>query len=279
MRPALFTYPPGATFGPRTLRDFEFVWVVRGRAEWQHLDLDERVTLEPGVLLLARPGMRDHLRWIADEPTIHGYVHFDLTPRPDSDGWPSVRRHAIAPSPLPALLDYLVWLAATPGATPDEVERTVATVLRIFVAGSLPDLAPPAEPEPLATALDHVRNEWSRRVRAISLGELADVAGVSAEHLTRLCKRHAGVSLATALELARLDVADELLLRTNLTVTEIARTCGYDDPLYFSRRFRHHYGHSPRAHRQRGGRTSPVDAAGLRTFADRVRPVRHPAGR
>lgn len=29
-------YPPGATFGPRQLEDFEFVWLLQGTAEWRY---------------------------------------------------------------------------------------------------------------------------------------------------------------------------------------------------------------------------------------------------
>lgn len=273
-RPAVFTYPPGATFGPRVLHDFEFVWVLSGRAEWSRLDEPERVELQPGTLLLAQPGMRDRIRWSADEPTRHGYVHFDLEPRPRSAGWPLARRHAVSPSPLPAALDYLVWLAESPStvATEHAAGAVLAAVLRTFVSGPLPDLATSTEPAPLAAALDHVRAVWSRRVRSVSLTELSFAAGVSSEHLARLCRQRYGCGLVSALELARLDLADELLTRTNLSVTEVARSCGYDDPLYFSRRFRKHYRASPRSYRRGTDRHSPLDAAGMRPFAARVRP-------
>jgi AraC-like DNA-binding protein len=273
VRPAVFTYPPGATFGPRVLHDFEFIWVIRGRADWIRLDEPEQVVLEPGALLLVQPGTRDLIRWSQDEPTTHGYVHFAIDPRPSTVGWPQVRRHAIAPSPLPALLDYLVWLAELPSAASTEhAEAALATVLHTFVSGPLPDPAEHREPAPLAAALDYAREAWSRRVRPIALDELSAVAGVSGEHLARLCRHHYGCSLVGALELARLDLADELLTRTNLSVTEIARSCGYDDPLYFSRRFRTHYGASPRAYRQGSDRRSALDTSSLQALAARVRP-------
>ena len=33
--PALAGYPPGACYGPRTLADFELVWLVAGSARWR----------------------------------------------------------------------------------------------------------------------------------------------------------------------------------------------------------------------------------------------------
>jgi hypothetical protein len=32
--PALAYYPPGASYGPRTLTDFELVWLRTGSAQW-----------------------------------------------------------------------------------------------------------------------------------------------------------------------------------------------------------------------------------------------------
>jgi hypothetical protein len=40
-------YPPGATLGPRSRHDFEFVWVVEGDAEWTWLDRGQRLKLTP----------------------------------------------------------------------------------------------------------------------------------------------------------------------------------------------------------------------------------------
>src|SRR5690348_16549481 len=57
---SMVDYPPGATYGPRTLTDFELVWLLRGSARWRcHSPDSHQLDLEPGSLLLARPGMRD----------------------------------------------------------------------------------------------------------------------------------------------------------------------------------------------------------------------------
>ena len=37
----------------------------------------------------------------------------------------------------------------------------------------------------------------------------------------------------------------------NLSVSEVAREAGFQDPLYFSRQFRRRFGASPREHRRR----------------------------
>jgi AraC family transcriptional regulator len=107
--PGSVAYPPGATYGPRTLEDFELVWVMSGSARWRWLDGGRELALRPGALLLARAGMRDELHWDRSLATRHGYVHFRLDPCPCSASWPLVRP-ALAPGPIAGLLDYLLWL-------------------------------------------------------------------------------------------------------------------------------------------------------------------------
>jgi len=46
-------------------------------------------------------------------------------------------------------------------------------------------------------------------------------------------------------ERLRLDHARHLLERTNLSVSEVAAEVGFDDPFYFSRRFKRAFGKAP----------------------------------
>lgn len=267
-RPAVTTYPPGATLGPRTLRDFEFVWVTRGRAEWAWLDGGEELVLEPGVLLLSRPGMREEYRWGRDEQTQHGYIHFDIQPRPPTASWP-LQRTSIPPSPIPALLDYLVWLSGQRASDwAEQAAPILEALLHVFVTAPLPNRDEASHPA-LAAALDHVRAQWRGGMRPIGLAELAGAASVSKEHLTRLFHERYGTGVVGALELVRLAHAETLLERTNLRVGEIAASCGFADPLYFSKRFRSAYGVSPRAYRQ-APRGAPLETAGLLGLAARL---------
>jgi hypothetical protein len=50
----LAVYPPGATFGPRRLQDFEFVWLLQGTAEQWPLRT-RCAGVGPSVTLVASP--------------------------------------------------------------------------------------------------------------------------------------------------------------------------------------------------------------------------------
>ena len=48
----------------------------------------------------------------------------------------------------------------------------------------------------------------------------------------------------------RVDKAEKMLLKTDLTVTEIAFCCGFDDANYFSRTYKKIKGENPQSARQ-----------------------------
>jgi AraC family transcriptional regulator len=269
-RAAMVGYPPGATLGPRVRHDFEFVWILEGDAEWTWLDRDQRQNLTPGALLLTRPGMHEQYHWGRDQPTRHGYVHFAVTPEPETTAWP-VLRPVVPPGPIGGMLDYLLWLSEDPAESAERhVPLTIATLLALFLDAPLPDGSAAPESPILTAVIDYVRRAWAAQMRPMSLTELARAGAVSKEHLARLFHRRYGVGPVSALELVRLDRAETLLARSNFNITEIAQSCGYPDPLHFSRRFHHSYGMSPRAYRRDGPRRSPLAEAGLLPLTRRL---------
>lgn len=274
LRPAVTGFPAGAGLGPRTIADFEFVWMISGNARWHWLDGGVELNLEPQTLLLVRPGMRHEFVWDRRRYCRHGFVHFQVDSMPDTEHWP-LSRPITPPGPIGGLLDYLLWLAEEPTPSWRHVtERTLATILEFFVRDPLPDAADyrEAEPAPLATALDHVRREWNQRgMRPISMAELVSAAAVSREHLTRLFRSRYGFGIIGGLEQVRLARAANLLTRSNLPIGEIAHSCGFADPLHFSRRFRLTYGRSPRAYRKAGNETAPLGTGRLLRLAHRLR--------
>jgi len=85
-----------------------------------------------------------------------------------------------------------------------------------------------------------------------STPQLAASVGLSVSRLNQLFNQTLGMPARQYAETLRLRHARELLRRTQLRVGEVAEACGYDDPLYFSTRYRKVHGHSPRAERTSG---------------------------
>jgi AraC-like DNA-binding protein len=267
--PALAYYPPGASYGPRTLTDFELVWLRTGSAQWRGGGECARLLLAPGDLLLIPPGTRDEFRWDREVPTRHGYVHFRADPGPASR---PVFHRGQAHGPVGGLLEFLLWLgeAQRPGWR-ERAGELLAVITQALTAGPLPEPATP-EPAALAAALDYVRRQWTAAMRPLTLRELAAAASVSPSYLSRVFRKQYGCGPGAALELVRLERARTMLARSNLTVSQVASACGFADPLYFSRRFRAAHGIAPSVYRDNGAAGVPPDLPGLPSLARRLAP-------
>ncbi len=79
----------------------------------------------------------------------------------------------------------------------------------------------------------------------ISLDSLADLFNYSAYHLSSMFKAFVGVSPIDYLIRFRLERATELLISTDISISEIAASVGYKDTYYFSRIFKQRKGVTP----------------------------------
>lgn len=83
----------------------------------------------------------------------------------------------------------------------------------------------------------------------VSLSDAAAAIHLSPSYLAHLIKRESGQTFVECLTQRRMELAQELLQHTSLSVKEIAFRCGYADEAYFSKRFRRYAGLSPSAKR------------------------------
>ena len=80
---------------------------------------------------------------------------------------------------------------------------------------------------------------------------MARAAGLSASRLRRLFREETGSSLRHFQELQRLRKARDLLSQSRHTIAQIALELGFNNPFYFTLRFKKETGENPRAYRQR----------------------------
>ncbi|MCL2034757.1 MAG: response regulator [Oscillospiraceae bacterium] len=84
----------------------------------------------------------------------------------------------------------------------------------------------------------------------ISLSDVADIAFVTPNYLSRIFKEEMNMNFIDYLNLLRLEKAKQLLLHTNLKTYEIAEKVGYKDYKYFSAMLKKLTGFSPREYRR-----------------------------
>jgi len=97
--------------------------------------------------------------------------------------------------------------------------------------------------ERLSRVFDYIEKNASTH---ISLEALASLAGVTEFHFCKIFRAATEMTPVEYVNRERINRGENLLRETGMTVTEIARECGFDDASYFSRVFRRYRGVSPK---------------------------------
>lgn len=150
-------------------------------------------------------------------------------------------------SSLKYLAEYIIeWFQR--GKITDEEARSLGRLLvkELSYASQCCDSA--RVPARLSALLTHIKNNLSSK---ISMQDMADFAQCSPPTITRLFQNHMGTSPTQWVLKTRLEKAAYQLTITDLPVGEIGRHVGIDDPYYFSKRFKHTYGQTPTAYRNK----------------------------
>jgi AraC family transcriptional regulator len=86
--------------------------------------------------------------------------------------------------------------------------------------------------------------------QSIKLADLADVAGMSQFHFSRLFKQSMGISPHQYLLQQRVEQAKQLLKGSKLAIAEIALQCGFNSQSHLSKHFREAIGMTPSDYRK-----------------------------
>jgi AraC-like DNA-binding protein len=95
---------------------------------------------------------------------------------------------------------------------------------------------------PLRPVLEYVDQHYCER---LTLEKLASMANVSSHHFCRMFKKVTGKPPIEYINYLRINRAATLLQESNLNISEIAMTVGFDDSNYFSRLFKKYKQASP----------------------------------
>jgi AraC-like DNA-binding protein len=186
--------------------------------------LDGVVVLFTDDFLLDHPADRDVLRRLSERPwlTLDAATHA-MTARVIAELHHEYRTAAAgAESILRALLHVLVVRAARLPGTPAE---------------------PPARVGAVATEFARLTSRAD--VPQWSVHAYAERIGVTPGHLTEAVRTATGRTPSQLIREARTVAAKRLLVRTSLTVRQIASRAGFTDPAYFCRFFRRETGMTP----------------------------------
>jgi AraC-like DNA-binding protein/ligand-binding sensor protein len=94
---------------------------------------------------------------------------------------------------------------------------------------------------------------WENYTHKISLKEIARASGLSAPYFSTIFKEEMGENLSSYLNRIRVEKASRMLTETDISLSEIAGSCGFEDQSWFSKTFKHYIGVSPGKYRGQGG--------------------------
>ena len=89
-------------------------------------------------------------------------------------------------------------------------------------------------------------------IKTATLGELAQLFNYSSVYTGSMVKRLTGRSFSKLLQSKRIALAAELLLNTDMSVSEIINRIGYENETFFRKIFKEKYGRAPLEFRKRG---------------------------
>lgn len=245
------------------------VWRPTGTEDWLLLNTVDGagrirvaghpdLTTEPGDVVIIRPGVP------------HDYGT-GPTPADGGGHWSLQFAHF---HPRPEWLAWLEWPQPVPGVlrvrSAGDARRRIREALQAADAFGRSDLRQATmfgvnaveaallwctTSDPGAGLLDPrvlaaMEDMAGRVAEPITVAELARRADLSVSRFAHLFAEQVGVSPMRYLERQRMRLAQQLLDLSPRTVAEIARTVGYDDPLYFSSRFRAYTGTAPTTYRR-----------------------------
>ena len=98
--------------------------------------------------------------------------------------------------------------------------------------------------------IDYIRDNYNNDITLKSLAE--NIFFLNCSYLSHLLKSKTGKNYFTYLTEVRMEKAAEFLAESDMTVTEIAGLCGYNDISKFIQVFKKYYGETPKKYREKG---------------------------
>ncbi len=90
--------------------------------------------------------------------------------------------------------------------------------------------------------------------KTLYVHDIAKTFSVSESSLSKKFKKHTNITIAKYIVIKRLELAKDLLLTTDRTVTDIAISLGFDDTHYFFNLFKKYYKITPNEYRSRANK-------------------------
>lgn len=170
----------------------------------------------------------------------HLYIHARLADRGEAHQVPVMQDAGAAVAVFDGMLRHAITAAAS---APARASAEIWTILWRLTQ-LRPRHAGEGEHAAVAAALAYIEE---RLPRPITVPEIAEAAGVSHNHLTRLFRAERGTTVVAHIRRRRMERAAHLLGESTLSIPAVAASVGIPDLQAFNKACRREFGKSPRA--------------------------------
>jgi AraC-like DNA-binding protein len=238
----------------RTIRHHSFWLIVKGKGTFK---INGTIyPAEPGKLFFFSPGMLVERNTDPEQPIEYYFVRFHYTETyEEKEQWIS-RNASDCPFPLqgmysmqntPQLIYLMEQLFALWQRRGHMTAMRRKILLHEFFLALLQDFRAQKIAGDTTAAIELTQEFMVQHYQEpLTLEQLAQLAGLSVSHYSRLFKKYIGYSPIDFLTHLRMDRAKELLVLSDYRLKSIAGSVGYVDEFYFSRIFKKVVGLSPR---------------------------------
>ncbi|MEM8857862.1 MAG: AraC family transcriptional regulator [Chloroflexota bacterium] len=248
-------YPPGGTFGPRQMKYWSLITVLKGHVKF--LVDGQTYNAGPHTAFLSHPGTREFYECARSGETEHTWVRFQL------NGMTQIMYEQFLSLPRPITLSEkfhsrtLEVLRLTGGDHLRHTEQAQAMALNLFwlyVADAEQiQRGKQAPPAVLAVNLaqEYIHNNL---FDPLTVADIAAGAAISPSQLTRLFRSKLDLTPMAYVWMVRTQHGIELLQNTGLSIGMIAHQCGFKSQAHFTRRIKKQTGLAPGEIRERADR-------------------------
>ncbi len=241
--------PQRCSWGPRTIDDYELIYVVSGRLFLHREGL--QTVLNEGDVVNLHPDTEhflfSKLEGLTEISCIHFSYHPD-EPAPAELAMEALKQVSCKGDREVAAIFLDIFHEHQSGKSDASVMMdAMLTRLLIILHRKQKEGMSRRIFHRIQPVLDAIENRYQEN---LSRAELAKLIQVSEAQLTKLFNTYLGMSPIRYLNEVRLNRSKELLLEDALPISEVAYRCGYNDPLYFARAFRRIFQNSPSEYRQ-----------------------------
>ncbi len=238
---------PLHSFGPAVRPDYLIHYILKGKGSYRVGDV--RYCLEEGQGFLIEPDVLTFYQADEEEPWEYLWIGFNGANVEEylRDVGLNSEKLIFRSGDAESLKQMLLkMLRSATGSIADQYERQSLLYSFFAVLSKNMDISTPKEQDGenihIRRAVEYVRNHY---FDAIGVADIARYVCIDRTYLYELFRKYLGVSPQYYLVNYRLTRAEELLTHTELTLSEIALSCGYQNAYSFGKAFKAKRGIAP----------------------------------